>query len=170
MKTLEPQNRLHQSRLSDLPAAATTEIPLALRILLADAFTLYLKTKSFHWHMSGPHFRDYHRLLDEQAAQILEMTDAIAERARKLGGATLRSIGDIAAHQRLLDNEEGGLSAEEMLGELLGDNQTLTRHLRALHESCDRHRDLATASLIENWIDEAETRSWFLHETLHDSH
>ncbi len=136
----------------------------ALRPLLADVFALYVKTKNFHWHISGRHFRDYHLLLDEQAAQVLAMTDEIAERARKLGGTTLRSIGDIARHQRLRDNDADAVGALDMLCELRDDNRQLTRSLRLTHEVCERHDDVATASLIENWIDESERRSWFLRE------
>jgi len=140
------------------------EITGELRQLLADVFALYVKTKNFHWHVSGPHFRDYHLLLDEQAQQVFAMTDAIAERARKLGGGTLHSISDIARHQRLKDNDEEHVAAQEMVAELRADNEALTRYLRATHEVCDRHRDVATASLIENWIDETERRTWFLSE------
>ncbi|HYA19893.1 MAG TPA: DNA starvation/stationary phase protection protein [Burkholderiales bacterium] len=140
------------------------EISSALRQLLADVFALYLKTKNFHWHMSGPHFRDYHLLLDEQSEQIFAMTDDIAERTRKLGANTLHSIGDIAKHQRLKDNNEEFVAAADMLAELCTDNQQLTRFLRATHEICDKHNDVATASLIENWIDESERRTWFLLE------
>jgi len=145
------------------------EISFTLRQLLADVFALYVKTKNFHWHMSGQHFRDYHLLLDEQSEQIFAMTDDIAERARKIGGTTLRSISDISRHQRLEDNNADFVSAKEMLAELRNDNEQLTRHLRSAHEVCDRHEDVATASLIENWIDEAERRTWFLFETLQDS-
>jgi starvation-inducible DNA-binding protein len=129
-------------------------------------FVLYLKTKNFHWHMSGPQFRDYHLLLDEQAEQILAMTDDIAERARKIGGLTLRSIGDIARHQRLADNDRPSVTPHAMLTELAEDNVTLTRFLRGAHEVCDTHNDFATTSLIENWIDQTERRTWFLWETL----
>ena len=142
------------------------EITAELRPLLADVFALYLKTKNFHWHMSGSHFRDYHLLLDEQADQLFAITDAIAERARKLGGTTLHSISDISAHQRLTDNNSEGLDPEEMLHELYTDNQQLTNALRGAHEICARHDDVATTSLIEVWIDEAERRTWFLLETL----
>jgi starvation-inducible DNA-binding protein len=151
---------------SDLGANAVEEISGALRPLLADVFALYLKTKNFHWHMSGPHFRDYHLLLDEQAGQIFSMTDDIAERARKLGASTLHSIGDIARHQRLKDNNGEFVGPEEMLRELCTDNQQLTRFLRSAHQVCDEHNDVATASLIENWIDETERRTWFLSETI----
>jgi starvation-inducible DNA-binding protein len=127
-------------------------------------FVLYVKTKNFHWHMSGPHFRDYHLLLDEHADQIFAMTDDLAERARKIGGTSLHSISDIAKHQRLHDNNEEFVPPQEMLSELSSDNQELTRSLRRAHEVCDEHNDVATASLIENWIDETERRSWFLAE------
>jgi len=150
--------------ITDLGHTATTEICDALRPLLADVFALYVKTKNFHWHISGPHFRDYHLLLDEHAGQVLAMTDEIAERARKLGGTTLRSVGDIARHQRLRDNDVEAVGALAMLCELRDDNRQLTRSLRLAHEVCDRHDDVATASLIENWIDESERRSWFLRE------
>ncbi|HMI52361.1 MAG TPA: DNA starvation/stationary phase protection protein [Candidatus Saccharimonadales bacterium] len=140
------------------------EIAGNLAHLLADVFALYVKTKGFHWHMSGVHFRDYHLLLDEQAEQIFAMTDAIAERARKIGGSTLRSIGDIARHQRLEDSDETFITPKEMLSELCDDNRQLTEFLRAAHEVCNTHRDVATASLIETWIDQAERRTWFLSE------
>ena len=150
---------------TDLNAEGVTEIGGALRNLLADVFALYVKTKGFHWHMSGKHFRDYHLLLDEQASQIFAMTDDIAERARKIGETTIHSIGEIAEHQRLKDNNAGFVAAQDMLAELRADNQQLTRELRAAHEICDEHEDVATASLIENWIDETERRIWFLAET-----
>jgi starvation-inducible DNA-binding protein len=148
----------------EIPRAAVAEISRELRELLADVFVLYVKTKSFHWHMSGRHFRDYHLLLDEQAEQIFAMTDEVAERARKIGGTSLRSISDITRHQRLEDNNAEFVSPKEMLTELCEDNQQLTRSLRATHEVCDEHRDVATASLIENWIDQTERRTWFLSE------
>jgi len=147
------------------PADAVVEISAVLRELLADVFALYLKTKNFHWHMSGPHFRDYHLLLDEHGEQIFAMTDDIAERARKLGGTTLHSISDIARHQRLKDNNQEFVAPKDMLTELLADNEHLTRSLRAIHEICDGYKDVATASLIENWIDQTERRSWFLSAT-----
>jgi starvation-inducible DNA-binding protein len=150
--------------LSDLSSKGVEEISASLRELLADVFALYVKTKNFHWHMTGRHFRDYHLLLDDHGDQIFAMTDDIAERARKLGGVSLRSIGDIARHQRLQDSDETSLTAEAMLAQLLADNQELTRYLRSTHEVCDHHNDVATASLIENWIDETERRSWFLYE------
>jgi starvation-inducible DNA-binding protein len=149
---------------TDLSREGIVEIAGALRLMLADVSCLYLKTKNFHWHMMGPHFRDYHLLLDEHADQIFGMTDAIAERARKLGGSTLRSISDITRHQRLKDNNNEGVAPKEMLLELHADNLQLTRFLRATHEVCERHNDVATASLIENWIDETERRIWFLSE------
>lgn len=149
---------------TDLSSDAVVEISGALRKLLADVFTLYVKTKNFHWHMSGPHFRDYHLLLDEHATQIFAMTDDIAERARKLGGTTIRSISDISRHQRLTDNNAEFVPPKDMLIELRGDNQQLTRDLRSAHELCERRDDVATASLIENWIDETERRTWFLSE------
>src|SRR5215831_3363870 len=153
-------------RATGLDNEAVTEISDALRELLADVFTLYLKTKNFHWHMSGRHFRDYHLLLDEHADQIFAMTDDIAERARKIGGTTLHSISDISQHQRLKDNNQELVTAKDMLAELCADNQQLTRSLRSTHQICDRHNDVATASLIETWIDETERRTWFLSETL----
>ena len=151
---------------SDLGAEAVNEISEELKHLLADVFALYLKTKNFHWHMKGSHFRDYHLLLDEQADQIFAMSDDVAERARKLGAPTLRSIGDIARNQRLKDNDNPGLSAKEMLTDLCTDNRKLIQFLRTTHDVCDEHKDVATASLIENWIDETERRRWFLAETV----
>ena len=151
---------------TDLSADSVVKISNALRPLLADVFALYLKTKNFHWHMSGPHFRDYHLLLDEHAAQIFAMTDDIAERARKIGASTLHSIGEIARHQRLKDNNEEFPAPDDMLRELCTDNQQLTRFLRDAHEICDKNNDAATTSLIENWIDETERRTWFLAETI----
>lgn len=153
---------------TDLSHDGVEEISDALRQLLADVFALYVKTKNFHWHMSGRHFRDYHLLLDEHSEQIFAMTDDIAERARKIGGTTLHSISEISRHQRLKDNNAELVTPKDMLAELCTDNQQLTRSLRSTHEICDRHNDVATASLIENWIDEAERRTWFLFETLHD--
>jgi starvation-inducible DNA-binding protein len=153
---------------TDLSHKGVEEISSSLRQLLADVFALYVKTKNFHWHMSGRHFRDYHLLLDEQSEQIFAMTDDVAERARKIGGTTLHSISDISRHQRLKDNNAEFVGPEDMLTELCADNQQLTRSLRSTHEICDRHNDVATASLIENWIDETERRTWFLFETLRD--
>jgi starvation-inducible DNA-binding protein len=153
---------------TDLNPAGVAEIAASLRQLLADVFALYLKTKNFHWHMTGRHFRDYHLLLDEHSDQIFEMTDDIAERGRKIGGATLRSISDISKHQRLEDNNDEIVSPKDMLGELSGDNQHLTRYLRATHEVCEKYNDVATASLIETWIDQTERRTWFLSEIVRD--
>jgi starvation-inducible DNA-binding protein len=157
----ERKNAVVESR-SDLSRGAVVEISESLRQLLADVFALYLKTKNFHWHMSGAHFRDYHLLLDEHGDQIYAMTDDIAERARKLGGTTLHSISDISRHQRLKDNNAEVVAPKEMLSELCRDNQDLTKFLRATHKVCDDHNDVATASLIENWIDQTERRTWFL--------
>ncbi|HEV7257934.1 MAG TPA: DNA starvation/stationary phase protection protein [Bosea sp. (in: a-proteobacteria)] len=150
---------------TDLGMQATADIAGALTALLADMFALYIKTKNFHWHMSGPHFRDYHLMLDEQGDQILATTDVIAERARKLGGTTLRSIGHIGRIQRILDNDADFVTPSDMLSELADDNRRLTGFLRATHVACEDHNDVASASLIEVWIDEAERRSWFLYET-----
>ena len=149
---------------TDFSSAAVAQLSDVFRRLLADVFALYMKTKNFHWHISASHFRDYHLLLDEHAEQLFDMTDEIAERARKIGGTTLRSIGDIARHQRLKDNDEESVTAADMLAELRGDNRHLTRSLRSAHEACERYNDVATASLIENWIDETERRVWFLSE------
>ena len=144
---------------------AIAEISEALRRLLADVFCLYMKTKSFHWHMTGSHFRDYHLLLDEQAEQVFAMTDAIAERGRKIGGNTLRSVGDISRRQRLRDNDEETLTPRKMLSELREDNSLLTGYLQETHGLCAKYNDIATTSLIEVWIDEAERRTWFLAQT-----
>ena len=150
---------------TDLKAAATKDVAGAMNAILADVFAMYLKTKNFHWHMSGPHFRDYHLLLDEQATQLYAMTDPIAERVRKLGGTTLRSIGHIARMQRVVDNDAGYVEPLDMLAELRDDNKTLAARLREVHEVCDDHHDIASASLIEVWIDETERRTWFLFES-----
>jgi len=144
---------------------ASKEISAALTALLADIFALYLKTKNFHWHMSGPHFRDYHLMLDEQSAQIFATTDAIAERARKLGGTTLRSIGHVKKLQRILDNDADFVTDDDMMAELRDDNAQIVAEMRSVHRLADEHGDVATASLLENWIDEAEGRVWFLFET-----
>jgi starvation-inducible DNA-binding protein len=149
---------------TDLEPAATRDISAAMNAILADVFALYLKTKNFHWHMSGPHFRDYHLLLDEHADQLFAMTDPIAERVRKIGGLTLRSIGQISRTQRVLDNDAEYVEPLDMLAELADDNKTMTARLREAHNVCDEHRDVATASLIEVWIDETERRTWFLFE------
>lgn len=151
---------------TDLSREAVSKISSSLRELLADVFSLYVKTKNFHWHIGGRHFRDYHLLLDEQAGQIFAMTDDIAERARRIGGSTLHSIGDIARHQRLKDNDEETVGPEKMLLELYNDNLQLVRFLRSAHELCAGHNDVATSSLIETWIDETERRAWFLREII----
>jgi len=143
---------------------ASADIATTLTVILADLFALYIKTKNFHWHVSGPHFRDYHLLLDEQSDQIFAATDAIAERVRKIGATTLRSIGHIARLQRIADNDEGYVPPEDMLTELLDDNRRLIVSFRGAHALCDEGGDVASASLIENWIDEAEQRAWFLNE------
>ena len=149
---------------TDLKAAATKDVSAAMNGILADVFALYLKTKNFHWHMSGPHFRDYHVMLDEQADQIYAMADPIAERIRKLGGNTLRSIGHISRTQRILDNDAEYVEPSDMLAELCEDNKNVTARLREAHGVCDDSKDIATASLIENYIDESERRTWFLFE------
>jgi starvation-inducible DNA-binding protein len=156
--------RATQETPTDVSREGVAEITTALRQLLADGFALYLKTKNFHWHMTGPHFRDYHLLLDEQAEQIFAMTDDIAERARKIGGTTLRSISDISRQQRLKDNNDESVAPKDMLAELSADNQAVTRFFRSAHETCENHNDVATASEIEVWIDQTERRTWFLSE------
>lgn len=150
---------------TDLSKDATRDLSGALNQLLADVFALYLKTKNFHWHVSGPHFRDYHLLLDDHAAEIFAMSDPIAERTRKLGGSSLRSIGHIARSQRILDNDADFVQPLDMLAELQDDNKQLTASMRIVHDMCDEYGDIATASLLENWIDETEQRTWFLFET-----
>jgi len=150
---------------TDLSHAAVKDISAAMNAILADVFALYVKTKNFHWHMSGPHFRDYHLLLDEGADQLFAMTDPIAERVRKIGGLTLRSIGQIARTQRVLDNDAEYVEPLDMIAELAEDNRNLAARLREAHDVCDEHRDIATASLIEVWTDETERRAWFLFET-----
>ena len=149
----------------DIEPDARKLISTSLNSLLADLFALYIKTKNYHWHMTGPHFRDYHLLLDEQAGQIFDTTDALAERVRKLGKPTIRSIGQIARLQRISDDNSEQTDAVIMLKTLLSDNSAIVARLREAHEVCDTHRDVATASLIENWIDDAERRVWFLYET-----
>ena len=149
---------------TDLKPVATKDIAAAMNAILADVFALYLKTKNFHWHMSGPHFRDYHLLLDEQADQLFAMTDAIAERVRKIGGSTLKSIGHISRIQRVQDNDVDYVEPQDMLAEVREDNKELTARLREAHNVCEEHRDIATASLIEVWVDETERRTWFLFE------
>ena len=153
---------------TDLLEAAVRDISKALNGLLADAFALYLKTKNFHWHVSGPHFRDYHLLLDEQAEQVFATTDELAERVRKIGGTTLRSIGDVARHQCIKDNDSAYVSPSDMLRELMSDNKAVTQAMRKAHAVADKHGDVATASLIENFIDAAERRTWFLFEASRD--
>jgi starvation-inducible DNA-binding protein len=151
---------------TDLTPSATKDIAGAMNAILADVFALYLKTKNFHWHMSGPHFRDYHLLLDDHSDQLFAMTDPIAERVRKIGGLTLRSIGQISRNQRVLDNDAEYVEPLDMIAELADDNKTMAERLRETHNVCDEHRDIATASLIENWIDETERRTWFLSEII----
>jgi starvation-inducible DNA-binding protein len=157
--------REHLATPTDLKSEATRDISAALGGLLADVFALYLKTKNFHWHMSGRHFRDYHLLLDEQSDQIFAMTDPIAERSRKIGGTTLRSIGHIARQQRILDNDSDYVEPQDMLAELREDNKQLVSIMREVHTVCDKYGDVATASLLEVWIDESERRVWFLFES-----
>ena len=165
-------DKLRQRRLaplttpSDLDAGTAKEVGAVMNAILADVFALYLKTKNFHWHVTGPHFRDYHLLLDEQADQIFAMTDPIAERVRKIGAPTLRSIRQIAKMQRVLDNEADYVETSDMLAELREDNAALAGRLRDAHGICDKHRDVGTASLIEVWIDETERRAWFLFATI----
>lgn len=149
---------------TDLTPSATKDVTGAMNAILADVFALYLKTKNFHWHMSGPHFRDYHLLLDEHGEQLFAMTDPIAERVRKIGGLTLKSISHISRIQRLLDNDAEYVDPSDMIAELADDNKTLAARLRETHNVCDEHCDVATASLIEVWIDETERRTWFLSE------
>ena len=161
---IESKSKTLVKNVGQLDHAAVEEISGELRPLLADTFALYLKTKNFHWHMTGKNFRDYHLLLDEQGDQIFAMTDPIAERARKLGATTIHSIGEIATYQRLKDNNAQHVSPKSMLSELFADNRQLTAFLRSAHEVCERHNDVATTSLIEVWIDETERRSWFLGE------
>src|SRR5215813_11125802 len=151
---------------TDLKPNAVRDLIGALNIVLADMFALYLKTKNFHWHMSGPHFRDYHLLLDEHGAQIFATTDAIAERVRKIGGTTLHSIGHISRLQRVLDNDADFVTPQDMLAELRDDNKQLAASLRETHGLCDEHGDIASASLLENWIDETEERAWYLFEAV----
>jgi starvation-inducible DNA-binding protein len=163
-RELKQRQRLPLSTPTDLGSQATGDIAAAMNAILADVFALYVKTKNFHWHMSGPHFRDYHLLLDEQGDQLFAMTDAIAERVRKVGGSTIKSIGHIARTQRVVDNDTDYVEPLDMLAELREDNETLTARLREAHDMCEEHRDVATASLIEVWIDETERRTWFLFE------
>jgi len=150
---------------SDLDPEAVRDLSAELNVLLADVFSLYIKTKNFHWHISGPHFRDYHLLLDEQGEQIFAMTDDIAERVRKIGGSTIKSIGQIARLQKLADNDADYVEADDMLAELREDNKALLLRMREVHDLCEDTGDVATASLLENWIDETQRRAWFLFET-----
>jgi starvation-inducible DNA-binding protein len=162
---LETRRKAALATPSQLGAEAVKNIGGGLNALLADAFALYIKTKNFHWHVSGPHFRDYHLLLDDQAGQIFAMTDDIAERVRKIGGVTIRSIGHIARLQRLSDNDADYVDPLDMLAELREDNRAVLASMREVHELCGGENDVATASLLENWIDETERRIWFLFET-----
>ncbi len=168
MTTTQPASKVRAGEYlgtpTDLPNDATRDISAALRALLADVFALYMKTKNFHWHMSGAHFRDYHLLLDDHGDQLFAMTDPMAERARKIGGTTLRSIGHIAREQRILDNDAEFVEPHGMLAELRDDNRSLVTSLREVHGVCDKYGDVATASLLEVWIDETERRTWFLYE------
>ena len=165
---LEAERASAHIHTSDMTAESVTDIAGALNALLADVFALYLKTKNFHWHMSGPHFRDYHLLLDEQGDQLFGMTDEIAERVRKIGGTTLRSIGHIARIQRVADNDADYVTPKDMLSELREDNQALVLSMRSAHGLCEKDADVATASLLENWIDQAQKRAWFLHEAVRE--
>ena len=163
-KSLQTIKRAPLATPTDLGEEATRDISAAVNALLADTFALYLKTKNFHWHMSGPHFRDFHLMLDEQAEQIFDMTDVLAERVRKIGGTTLKSIGQIAAQQRIPDNDANFVTPEDMLAELRDDTKSFISYLRQVHELCDEYNDSATTSIIENFIDESERRHWFLFE------
>jgi len=167
-KSREELKKLQAANLAtptDLSEEATKNISAALNLILADVFALYLKTKNFHWHVSGPHFRDYHLMLDEQGDQLFAMTDDLAERIRKVGGQTLKSIGHIARTQRISDNDANYVEPLDMLAELRDDNKFLSAALREAHDICDEFRDIASASLLENWIDETEKRTWFLFES-----
>ena len=172
MNKLNSKKRLELAQRRDAPLATRTDLSHAavkdmsgaMNAILADVFALYVKTKNFHWHMSGQHFRDYHLLLDEQADQLFAMTDPIAERVRKLGGITLHSVGEIARNERVLDNDAEYVEPLDMLAELAEDNKTMAARLREAHNVCEEHRDVATTSLIEVWIDETERRAWFLFE------
>lgn len=159
------KKRAYLATPSGISEQGVKEISAVLNAIIADAFALYIKTKNFHWHASGPHFRDYHLLFDEQAAQIMAITDDIAERVRKVGGSTIRSISGIAKLQRVLDNDAEFVEAADMLAELCEDNKTLADRLRDAKEVCDTHRDVATSAMIDVWVDEAERRTWFLFET-----
>lgn len=165
LKALKDRRKAPLVTPTDLGPKARQDIAGALNALLADVFTLYIKTKNFHWHVSGPNFFDLHRLFDEQAQQLIDITDPIAERVRKIGGTTLRSIAHIDRVNRLSDNDAEYVTAQDMVAELCEDNQRLVLSLRQLHSLCDEERDQATSSLIDSWIDEAERRVWFLFET-----
>ncbi len=165
IKKANPRKSPKERAQSDFRPEAIEQVSVALNTLLADTFGLYVKTKNFHWHMGGPHFRDYHDLLDEQSDQILAMTDPLAERVRKVGGRTLTSLGQMARLARIADNDLEALAAQTMLQELQQDNRALAAYLREAHEVCNKHQDFGSASLIENWIDETERRAWFLYET-----
>jgi starvation-inducible DNA-binding protein len=171
VRTLEPRRKAAEAldTPTDLSADAVRELSAALNAILADSFALYLKTKNFHWHVSGPHFRDYHLLLDEQGEQIFAITDALAERVRKVGGTTLRSIGQIAKLQRIEDNDETFVPPLDMLRELMNDNKAVAKAMREAHELADKHEDVATASLLETFIDDTERRTWFLFEASRDA-
>jgi starvation-inducible DNA-binding protein len=164
MNTAKPVATPRLRTPTDLGGDATKDISAALNGILADTFALYIKTKNFHWHMSGPHFRDYHLMLDDHGAQLFASTDVIAERVRRVGGNTLRSIGDIARHTRIADNDAPYVTPDDMLAELREDNQRVIAGMREAHDVCDEHNDVATASLLETYIDEAEKRVWFLYE------
>ncbi len=165
MKKVAERRKAPLETPTDLKTNAVKDISGALNVLLADVFALYMKTKNFHWHVSGPHFRDYHLLFDEQGTQIFAMTDDIAERVRKIGGTTLRSTGQVARLQRIIDNDADYVDPLDMIAELRDDNKDLVAYMREVHDLCDENKDVATASLIENWIDETERRVWFLFET-----
>ena len=171
IRALEPRRKPNEAldTPTDLSAEAVREISAALNAILADSFALYLKTKNFHWHVSGPHFRDYHLLLDEQSDQIFATTDPLAERVRKIGGITLRSIGHVAKLQRIADNDETFVPPREMLRELMNDNKAVAKAMREAHELADKHDDVATASLLETFIDDTERRTWFLFEASRDA-
>jgi len=164
VRALDPRGKAALNTPTDLSTDAVSEISEQLNAILATTFAIYLKTKNFHWHVSGPHFRDYHLLLDEQGEQIFDSTDDIAERVRKIGGTTLRSIGQISKLQGIEDNDESFVSPGDMLRELMSDNKKLIEAMRGCHEVCDKYGDVATASILENFIDQAERRVWFLFE------
>ena len=168
-KTGSTSRRSNLDTPTDLSEEAVAKISEAINGLLADAFALYVKTKNFHWHLSGPHFRDYHLMLDEQADQIFATTDPLAERVRKISGNTLRSIGQISGMTRVADNDQEFVSALDMIRELISDNKAMAKNMRDAHQVCDDNEDVATASLLENFIDETERRTWFLFEASRDA-